>query len=191
MVFHVTYHQIQDYNIQHVHGSTPQAYKVRRSYHKIRGSKVFSDLCVSTGIGQRIIPVKSKHQQAPAFRTFSSDEVENVVNRLYKNSSPKRRQSLPVVEKGQHTSKDSEKRHHLSNDEQIKLNARLMQPTVSAKIRLATLKTKPSESLPEVIRNSCDRLYTTPSERYHPSCYENISQHNFSYRYWNGSATTF
>lgn len=181
MVFHVTFQRIQDYNIQHVHENPSLTFRTRRSYHKIRGSNVLSDLCVGTGIGQRTVTLKRKPHPAPAFRTFSEDEVGSVVNRLYKNPAKSRRQSLPVVNTPR----------ILSKEEEIKLNARLMQPTVAARIRVACLTVKPTESLPDIVRSSCDRYDKAPSTRYHAVCYENVSQHNFSYRYWNGSTNTF
>jgi hypothetical protein len=181
MVFHVTYHQIQDYNIQHVHESPSLTFRTRRSYHKIRGSNVLADLCISTGIGQRTASVKKKPHPAPAFRTFSEEEVESVVNRLNKCPARTRRQSLPVANAPR----------ILSKEEEAKLNARLLQPTVAAKIRAACLTVKPTQSLPEIVKSSCDRYGKAPSSRYYPDCYENVSQHNFSYRYWNGSTNTF
>lgn len=181
MVFNVTYRKIQDYNFQHVHESWPLPYRTRRSLHKIRGPKVLSDLCVSTGIGQRPICTQTKVHPAPAFRAFSSNDVSKVVGRLYKNPSSIKRHSLPIVES----------RHCLSKEEESELSARLMQPTVAAKIRMATLRVKPSESLPDLVRNSCDRLNKGPSTRYYPGCYENVSQRKFSYRYLNGSTSTF
>lgn len=181
MVFNVTYRKIQDYNFQHVHESRPLPYRTRRSLHKIRGPKVLSDLCVSTGIGQRQICTQTKIHPAPAFRAFSSNDVSKVIGRLYKNPSSIKRHSLPIVES----------RHCLSKEEESELSVRLMQPTVAAKIRMATLRVKPSESLPDLVRNSCDRLNKGPSTRYYPGCYENVSQRKFSYRYLNGSTSTF
>lgn len=182
MVYNVTYRKIQDYNFQHVHESRLLPYRTRRSLHKIRGPNVLSDLCVSTGIGQPPIRTQTKIHPAPAFRAFSSSDVSKVVGRLYKNPSNIKRHSLPAVES----------RNCLSKERESELSARLMQPTVAAKIRMAILRVKPSESLPDLVRNSCDRLNNKgPSSRYYPGCYENVSERKFSYRYWNGSTSTF
>lgn len=182
MVFNVTYRKIQDYNFQHVHESRLLPYRTRRSLHKIRGPTVLSDLCVSTGIGQPPIRTQTNIHPAPAFRAFSSSDVSKVVGRLYKNPSNIKRHSLPAVES----------RNCLSKERESELSARLMQPTVAAKIRMAILRVKPSESLPDLVRYSCDRLNNKgPSSRYYPGCYENVSERKFSYRYWNGSTSTF
>jgi hypothetical protein len=181
MAFHLTHHRIQDYNIQHVHESPSLTFQARRSYRKIRGSNVLADLCLNTGIGQRTVSMKKKPHPAPAFRTFSEEDIENVVDRLNKCPAKTTRQLLPAVNA----------QRILSKEERAKLNTRLLQPTVAAKIRSAYLSVRPTQSLSEIVKSSCDRCGKAPSSRYYPDCYENVSRHKFSYRYWNGSTNTF
>ena len=183
MVFHISYRRIQNYNMQHIHSAEHLPHKTRRPFHKPRRPNLLSDLFVTMELDQQNNPTKSRHHPAPAFRDFSSDDVEDIVDRLYKTPCPQKTLSLPNI----HVKRP----YLMSKDEQVTLNARLLQPTVAAKIRLATLGLNQTEKIPESIQNTCERYNKAPSSRYHPNCYENITQHNFSYRYWNGSTNTF
>lgn len=158
MAFHTTPRYIRDNDVKHLYSGPRNGAGIKTEFHRSQNPGTLVDFLKYSKNRVKKFPA------APAFREFTSYEVNEVVSRVQDDTRFKRQgcarkisdifDDMPSISRSQ------------TNVHEIDM--RLLQPTVSSNIRKSMRRNRKSAfRLPE-ISCSCERFGVPMSKRYHP-----------------------
>lgn len=157
MAFHTTPRYIRDNDVKYLYSGPRNGDGRKTEFRRAQNPGTLVDFLEYSKTRAKKLP------DAPAFREFSSDKVDQVVSRVLDDTRFKRKGCARKI-----SDIFNDLQISRSNTNVHEIDMRLLQPTVSSNIRKSMRRNRKSAfRLPE-ISCSCERFGVPMSQRYHP-----------------------